>query len=261
MLKAIISDIHANIEAFREVLAHIDSQGIGPIVCLGDVVGYGPDPTECMALAQKLMDQGRLEVILMGNHEEAVLFGAFGFHPAAKEAIDWTRAQLKPKWFHLGGKKARWEVLRSMPLTYNDNGTLFVHGSPRDPTMEYILRSDTEDLFGEVPEKIQQIFDLVDSVCFVGHTHDPGIITQESKFHRPTEFGMRFETEPGKKYIVNVGSVGQPRDKNPNACYVTHDERAIQYHRIPYDVKKTAEKIRRIPQLDNRNADRLEQGN
>ncbi len=260
-MKAIISDIHANIEAFRAVLADIDSRSIHKILCLGDVIGYGPNPTECMALAKSLVDQGRLQTILMGNHEEAVLNGAFGFHPAAKEAIDWTRAQLKPRWYHFGGKKARWELLKTLPLTFNEDGILYVHGSPRDPTMEYVLRSDTEDLFGEVPEKIHQIFHAIESLCFIGHTHDPGIITEDSRFLRPDEVGMKFQVESGSKYIVNVGSVGQPRDKNPRACYVTFDGKTIEYHPNENETKKTADKIRKIPQLDNRNADRLELGN
>ena len=149
-----------------------------------------------------------------------------------------------------------------MALTYNEDGILYVHGSPRDPTMEYILRSDTEDLFGDVPEKIFQIFSLLDSLCFVGHTHDPGIITEDSRFLRPADFEMRFQCEEGAKYVVNVGSVGQPRDRDSRACYVTFDRtaRTIEYHRVEYDWKKTAERIRRIPQLDDRNAERLEQG-
>ncbi|MDP7034126.1 MAG: metallophosphoesterase family protein [Planctomycetota bacterium] len=256
-----MSDVHANIEAFERLVIDLDERGIEKILCLGDVIGYGPNPVECLDLALSLIASGRLQVILLGNHEEAVLSGPFGFNPIAKEAVDWTRAQLKPRWNSLTRTKSRWEALRNFPLTYCEDGVLFVHGSPRDPTMEYILRSDTEDLFGEVPEKISKIFGLFESLCFVGHTHDPGVITEESQFLRPSDFGMVFEVAPGARYVVNVGSVGQPRDRDNRSCYATYDGVRLEYHRLEYDYGKTVEKIRRIPELDNRNAERLELGN
>ena len=260
-LYAIISDIHANIEAFVRVMDHIDGQGIEKIFCLGDVIGYGPNPVECLDLALRLIEEGRLEFVLMGNHEEAVLSGPFGFNPVAKEAVDWTREQLKPGWSSFGKSKRRWEMLKDLPLTYCEDGILYAHGSPRDPTMEYILQSDTEDLFGEVPEKISQIFSLFERICFVGHTHDPGVITEDSQFLRPMDFGRIFTVANGRRYIVNVGSVGQPRDRDNRCCYTTFDGVTIIFHRLEYDFGQTVEKIRRIPELDNRNAERLELGN
>ena len=253
---AIISDIHANVEGLNAVLDDIKRRDVDAIYCLGDVIGYGPDPIECLEEVARVC-----EFILLGNHEEAVLTGAFGFHPSAKEAIDWTRRQIKPKWYSLSRTRARWELLKSLPLTYTEDEYLFVHGSPRDPTMEYILKSDTDDLFGDVPEKIKEIFEQIEIACFVGHTHAAGIITQESKWYSPQDFDHVWELKEGEKIICNVGSAGQPRDRDNRVCYVTFDRKEIAYHRIPYDFRKTQERIRKIPHLDNRNADRLEYGN
>jgi diadenosine tetraphosphatase ApaH/serine/threonine PP2A family protein phosphatase len=252
---AIISDIHANWEAMTAVLTDIKRQNIQTIYCLGDVIGYGPNPVECLNEAFKVCN-----FILMGNHEEAVLTSAFGFNPTARGAVDWTRSQLKPGFFSLPKKRTRWEQLKNLPLSYIEDDFLFVHGSPRDPTMEYVLKSDTDDLFGDVPEKIREIFEQIDRVCFVGHTHTPGIITEDSKWFTPKDFNSEWTLKPGERIICNVGSVGQPRDKDNRSCYVTLTSKEIIYHRVAYDFKKTQEKIDKIPQLDARNADRLETG-
>ena len=252
---AVISDIHANIEALTAVLEDIRRQNIDRIYCLGDVIGYGPNPVECLDAVFAICD-----LVLLGNHEEAVLTGAFGFNPTAKEAVDWTRHQLKPGWLSLGNTRERWEKLKRLPLAYTEDEFLFVHGSPRDPTMEYILRSDTDDLFGDVPEKIRQIFEQIDKVCYVGHTHTPGIITEDSKWYSPQDFDNVWELKNGERVICNIGSVGQPRDKDNRCCYVTFTAHEIFYHRVTYDFRKSQEKIRKIPQLDNRNAERLEFG-
>ncbi len=253
---AIISDIHGNLEALKVVLKDIEGKGIpnDHIFCLGDVVGYGPDPVECVdhAMAWALT--------LRGNHDEAVVNEALGFNPLAREAIDWTRSQLKPGWLSGKVRKQRWEFLKSLPLTHHLDRALLVHGSPRDPTMEYILRSECEDLLGEVPAKIKDIFSRFEWVCFVGHTHDPGIINQESKFLTPGEIDNQYEFKENEKYIVNVGSVGQPRDGDNRACYVTFDGKRLWYHRLEYPIGATQEKIRKIPQLDPRIAERLSIG-
>lgn len=253
---AIISDIHANLEALVTILADIRHRNVDAVYCLGDTIGYGPDPVQCLTTTLDVCD-----FLLMGNHEEAVLTGAFGFNPSAKEAIDWTRRQLKPKWWSPLRVRQQWEILKSLPLCYAEDDFLFVHGSPRDPTMEYILKSDTEDLFGDVPEKIDEIFQHFDRACFIGHTHAPGIITEDNIWYSPQEFDGVWEFKNGKRFICNIGSAGQPRDKDTRGSYVTCTEQEVFFHRIPYDFRKTQSKIRRIMQLDNRNANRLETGN
>lgn len=262
MAVALISDIHSNTEALTNVLADIQSQGIHEIYCLGDLVGYGPNPVEIVKEAMNW------KVALMGNHDEAVIKEAYGFNPVAKAAITWTRNQLKPGFLSGGGKRDRWKFLCNLGLSHKEDGALFVHGSPRDPTMEYILRSDCVDLTGGVPEKIRDIFTRFDRLCFVGHTHDPGVITEESKFLSPKEcapvgdkgdtWEYRFET--GKKYVINLGSVGQPRDGDTRSCYAIYHGDRVTWRRVEYDYRKVMDRIFSIPELDPRAGERLALG-
>jgi diadenosine tetraphosphatase ApaH/serine/threonine PP2A family protein phosphatase len=251
---AIISDIHGNLEALEAVLADIRAQEIDTIYCLGDLVGYGPDPSMVIEHAMTF------QMTLLGNHDEAAVKGAIGFNPLAKGALDWTREKIKPGFFSSRKKKKRWEFLKGLPRKKEEGDVLFVHASPRDPTMEYILRADCDDLMGEIPVKIREILELVKWVCFCGHTHDPGIITQESEFLEPAEVGMSMILEKGRKWVVNVGSVGQPRDGDPRACYVTWDGSTVQYRRVEYNFYTTMEKIYNIEVLDRRIGDRLAVG-
>ncbi|MDQ7779820.1 MAG: metallophosphoesterase family protein [Planctomycetota bacterium] len=252
---AIVSDIHANLEALQAVLEDIRRRGLSErIVCLGDLVGYGPNPAECVAECM------RFKTCLMGNHDEATVSEALGFNPLAKAAIDWTRSMLKPSLLSRREKKGQWQFISSLPATAELEGWLLVHGSPRDPTMEYILRSDTESFVDEMPPKIKDIFSRFRTLCFVGHTHEPGIITAKSEFLAPADFGGKYDVTDKGKMVINVGSVGQPRDRDNRACYVTFDGRVIEYHRVPYDFNVTARKISAISALDVRIGERLADG-
>lgn len=248
---AIVSDLHSNLEALTSVLKDIADKNITEILCLGDVVGYGPNPGECIDLARKF------KFTIMGNHDEALTLSAVGFRDIAKEAIDWTRLQLKPGFFSPSLKKERWDFITKLPLTHTDNDILYVHGSPREPTTEYILSNDTDLPLGEKSEKLIQIFGMFPRLCFVGHTHEPGVINEEQKFISPPEMDYKFTFEDNKKYIINVGSVGQPRDGDNRACYVTVDGNRLTYHRIEYDYHLTKDKIYKTNALDKRFGDRL----
>ena len=251
---ALISDLHSNEESLTRVLADIESQGVKEIYCLGDLVGYGPDP--CFVV-EKAMDW---KVVLMGNHDEAVLKEAYGFNPVAKAAVTWTRDQLRPGLLSGKGKKERWKFMSNLGLTHQHEGALFVHGSPRDPTMEYVLRSDCVDLTGGVPEKIRDIFSRFEHLCFAGHTHDPGVITEDSTFITPKEVNYEYAFEKGKKYFVNLGSVGQPRDGDTRACYAIWYGDKVVWRRVEYDFRATMQKIFNTPQLDPRAGERLAHG-
>jgi diadenosine tetraphosphatase ApaH/serine/threonine PP2A family protein phosphatase len=251
---ALISDLHSNQEALTKVLEDIAAQGISDIYCLGDLIGYGPDPG---FVVEKAMDW---KICLMGNHDEAVLKEAYGFNPVAKAAVTWTRDQLRPGLLSGKGKRERWKFLQQLGLTHKTDGALFVHGSPRDPTMEYVLRSDCIDLTGTVPEKIRDIFSRFDRTCFAGHTHDPGVITEESQFIPPKECNHEFIFETGKKYFVNIGSVGQPRDGDTRACYAVYYGDKVVWRRVEYDFKATMQKIFNTSQLDPRAGERLAHG-
>lgn len=250
---AFISDIHGNLPALEAVLADIQRLGtVERILCLGDVIGYGPKPVETLELVAE-----RCKLILLGNHEHAVLHGAFGFHAAAKKAIDWTRSQLQDVG-PAARRKALWSLVENLPVRHEIGDLLLVHGSPRDPVMEYVLESDLWE--GSDPEKMDQIFAGFSRLCFVGHTHRPGVFTADRCFLPAAELPDGFDVSDGGKYLVNIGSVGQPRDRDPRACYLVFSGDAVYWRRVAYDIDATATMIRGIDALDNRLADRLYRG-
>jgi predicted phosphodiesterase len=253
MLLGLISDIHGNLTALQAVIADMESKGAEAVLCLGDVVGYGPYPGECLDLVK------RCGVVLMGNHEEALLFGAENFNPRAKKAIDWTRDHLKSE----GGeevREARWRVLQNLAIHHERGALQFAHASPRQPTREYVMPKDAKNAV-----KMAELFALIKQACFVGHTHLPGVFLEDGSFIPPTMlFGQTHFIESHEKALINIGSVGQPRDGDPRACYVLLDDdpttpRAI-YRRVAYDVEATAKAIEANPNLDNYLAERLRLG-
>ena len=256
-MHAIVSDIHGNLPAAEAVFADIKEKGVSRIVSLGDTVGYGPFPAECIDLVRK-----HCEVGTYGNHDIAVLTGAFGFRKHAREAVDWTREQLKPgKIARFTPKGARWSFLRDLPDRYQEGRVLYVHASPREPVVEYILESDVADMGFGPSEKMRDIFSRIDRLCFVGHTHQPGIFTGDFRHIRPSKLENGTYTVPENgKTICNVGSVGQPRDRDPRACYVTLDGDVVRYHRVEYDIQRVIDRINEIPRLDERLGARLQLG-
>lgn len=247
-MKAIISDIHSNLEALQAVLADIKSQGIEEIYCLGDVVGYGPNPRECIDLVFEC------KLVLMGNHDQGAMFDPDGFNAPAERAIFWTRAQLESNNEPKVLREKRWEFLAERPRSHRDGHHLFVHGSARNPLNEYVF---PEDVYNQ--RKMERIFSLVDRYCFQGHTHVPGIFTENMQFLSPEDVNGSHKLD-GRKTLCNVGSVGQPRDGNWRACYVVLDEETINFRRVEYDVEKTIRKIYDIPDLENFLGDRLREG-
>jgi len=251
-MRAIISDIHSNTEALHAVLSDIAAQGAEEIVCLGDIVGYGPDPEEAIDLVEKMC-----RFALSGNHDYAVLTRAERFNPLAEEAVDYTRRVLKPAVLSVGRKKARWAFLESLPTRVAEDDLLYVHGSPRDERNEYILESDI--VFGNL-QKIRDIFDLVPRLLFVGHTHVPGLITTDFEFLHPPDNGTAYDLEPGRKYLINVGSVGQPRDGDNRACYLLYTGQKVIYRRVAYDFQKTMSRMDRVGPISREASERLMYG-
>jgi diadenosine tetraphosphatase ApaH/serine/threonine PP2A family protein phosphatase len=255
-LRAIVSDIHANVAAWQAVKKDIRSHGITEILSLGDLVGYGPDPVEIIDEAMEF------RVNLMGNHDEAVVFEPVGFNYRALTAIRWTKRSLEGGMFGFKNKK-RMSFLKTLKLTHQEDGALFVHGSPREPTTEYILKHDAQGAHQGVPEslrKMEDVFNQFEGVCVIGHTHIPCVIDDEYQYFSEKEVDNELKVEKGRKYIINVGSVGQPRDRDTRACYVIWDGDKFTWRRVEYDVKATAKRIRALKDLDDYNADRLEQG-
>ena len=246
MKRAIISDIHGNLAALNAVMDDIRSQGVNEIYCLGDVLGYGPNPRECL---DKVM---QAKLCILGNHDQAALFDPDGFSSSAEKAIFWTRRQIEDD-TDLDNPK-RWNFLCELPRVHCDGDFMYVHGSARSPLHEYVF---PEDIYNA--KKIERIFSLIQRYCFQGHTHTPGVFTNDFRFQRPDQFDYEY-TFDDQKTMVNVGSVGQPRDGDNRACYVVLEGNTILYRRVSYDIETTAQKIFAIAELDNFLGDRLYEG-
>ena len=249
---AIISDVHSNLEALGEVLKSIDARRHETLYCLGDIVGYGPDPARCTDIVRR-----RCAETIRGNHDEALFYGADQFNPLARASIKFTRERLRPKLLRGRGQMERWEWLRDLPPSFRKGDALFVHGSPRDPINEYVYQ---EDVFFNADPKLKEIFEATESLVFCGHTHIPVIIRSDLRFFTPTSATHEHTLEPGLKYIINCGSVGQPRDGDNRACWVEVEDDVIRHHRVPYDYTRTQAKIGRISLLDEYLASRLAKG-
>lgn len=245
-MRAIISDIHGNLEGLEAALADIRDQGIEQIYCLGDIVGYGPNPRECIDLVTKC------DACLLGNHDQGALFDPEGFNSGAERAIFWTRKMLESG--DDRNNERRWEFLGELPRVIREDELLFVHGSARNPLNEYVF---PEDIYNQ--RKMESIFGLVTKYCFQGHTHIPGIFTEDLNFLAPEEIDFQY-TLGDAKALINVGSVGQPRNGDNRASYVVLDGKEIRFRRVEYDFEKTAAKIYAIPDLDNFLGDRLRDG-
>ncbi len=274
---AIISDIHSNLAALETVLADIEQRGVTEIICLGDVIGYGPNPRECLDLVRE-----KCRLCIMGNHDHAVLYEPTNFNAAAERAAYWTRQVLEAE-PDLELRNARWEFLGNLAVRARREDLLFVHASPRRPINEYIF---PEDVFTN-PQKVIANFDRLDGrLCFVGHTHQPGVFLDDPYFDPPNELpDSPFFIVDDERAIVNVGSVGQPRDRDPRASYVLvypygdddEDSMAlgsgnlvaqalrcsveqVEFVRLEYDIDATAKRIFDEPALDDMLGQRLYEG-
>jgi predicted phosphodiesterase len=246
--RAIISDIHSNLEAFEAVWADIREQQITEVYCLGDLIGYGPNPCECVDMAMQC------QVCLLGNHDQGALFDPEGFNSGAERAIFWTRLQLESGPGTPAQRNQRWDFLGELARNHQDGDLLFVHGSARNPLNEYVF---PEDIYNR--RKMEKIFALVPKHVFQGHTHVPGVFTEDMNFFSPEELHYEFRL-PEQKVMVNVGSIGQPRDGDPRACYVVLENDLVRFRRIEYPLETTIAKIYNVPELDNFLGDRLRDG-
>jgi len=269
-LTALISDLHSNWPALQVALADARQRGARRFVCLGDVIGYGARPAECLNAVIELCgprasEQG-LEsgICLQGNHEAALLSSGEDFNPNARRAIDWTRDELNAA----GDRNqtyAFWDFLSELEPLALEDGAMYAHGSPRDPVREYMLPRDARDA-----AKLQANFARMreldpegrSPVCFVGHSHVPGIFYEDGRFYRPktTEGPYDLGVSASCRAIVNVGSVGQPRDGDPRLSYALFDGRNATFVRVQYDVAQAQEHIRATPELPAYLADRLAAG-
>jgi len=226
MRYAIIADIHANLEAFTAVLADMERRGgVAEIWCLGDIVGYGPDPHQCIRLLRQYK-----HVCVAGNHDWAAIgkVDTSVFNPDAAAACHWTARQLKS-----GDVK----YLEKLPRTIEKDDFLLAHGSPREPIWEYLVSTSLarENLtFFQLP------------YCLVGHSHVPAIFKDEGDYCTSSRLSPSVGIVLGNsRLIINPGGVGQPRDGNPQASYAIYDSesKVIRLYRLPYDIKTTQDKM------------------
>ena len=257
MALAVISDIHANLEALQAVLADIADRQIDRTICLGDVVGYGPEPAECLDLVME-----HCSVCLMGNHDHAVLYEPCNFNIGAESACYWTRTQLEAE-KDASRRDRRLEFLGTMVIKHavqsdvqQQGEMVFVHGSPRRPINEYVF---PDDVYTN-PGKIHSLFERFGKLCFVGHTHVPGVFFDTPDFYGPDELENVYTISENYKALVNVGSVGQPRDRDNRASYVVLNDGEVTFVRVPYDVDAVIEKMRAVTELDEYLAVRLREG-
>jgi predicted phosphodiesterase len=221
---AVLSDIHGNLEALEAVLEDVGGRAPDAIFCLGDFVGYGPDPNACVSALRPL-----LAGAVAGNHDRAALgeLDISLFNPLAQAAIRWTQRQLTPE------TRA---FLHGLPERIERDGFLAVHGSVRDPIEEYIFD----------PSTAEESFRLGSfRLCAVGHTHVPGVFAQRNDGVSALRFSSEqpLPLDPDTRYIVNAGSVGQPRDGDPRAAYLWLDDDRARLIRIAYPLERTQEKM------------------
>jgi predicted phosphodiesterase len=225
MRYAILSDIHSNLESLLAVLKTFPNESIEKCYCLGDVVGYGANPNECIKEIRNAA-----AMTLAGNHDwaSAGLFPVDYFVDYAKEAIVWTRGVLT---------SASKSFLESLKLVFEDQSMTMVHGTLNNPgDFNYMFNSGVA----------RESFELLNTqICFVGHTHVAGVFVQDEAGRVSFGAGPHVKLEPGRKYIVNAGSVGQPRDNNPKAAYCIFDDRSktIEIKRVAYDLNAVQAKI------------------
>lgn len=244
MRLALISDVHGNLPALQAVLADIDRIGVDAIFCLGDTIGYGPQPRECLEIIEK-----RCKLVLMGNHEHAILYGAEHFTPLARVAIDWTAGQLRDP--------SLLRYLESLPPKAKFDRFLFVHGSIKHPLFDYVREADSPWMFYRLVQTLRQDFTHFD-LCFVGHNHRAFLGTEVGYIFphdEPPTPQMKFIVQDQRAYI-SIGSVGQPRDGDPRSSWVLFDGTSVEYHRVPYDRQVTVDRIRQAG-LPSFLADRL----
>jgi len=221
----VVSDVHSNIEALEAVLARLGDLGVGRVLCCGDIVGYGPDPGACIAAVRELEGP-----VVAGNHDWGVLgrTATTSFNFTARAAVRWTDSEVSED------DRA---YLASLPLTASHPPFLLVHAAPSNPEgWGYVLSAE---------EAEEELAACEGTMCFLGHSHQPLVIEKETGKPAQVLVGERFRLKPDARYLVNAGSVGQPRDGDPRACCLVVDTEAGEagFERVEYDVPAVQKKI------------------
>ena len=246
---AIISCVHANLEAFHAAVEDAERRGVERIVSLGDLVGFGPDPAACVDLARE-----KCAINLKGCHDQALVDGGSYLPAPIRNTIVWAKEELE-KDETLG--PARLEFMENLSESYEAGGIMFRHASPREAVTEYLF---AEDVRRDV-RKLTRAFAAFDKCVFVGHTHTAGVFLEEPIRWTPAaQLENYYHYKKGEKVIVNVGSVGQPRDGDRRACYLEVNKNEMYWRRVEYDVEAVVAKIQSNTRLTASTAQRLLRG-
>jgi diadenosine tetraphosphatase ApaH/serine/threonine PP2A family protein phosphatase len=245
VLLAILADIHANRQAFAACLEAAHARGAERLILLGDFVGYGGDPEWSVDTVVDLVERGA--IALRGNHDHAIENPSESMNPMAQAAIDWTRGRLSA---------SQRRFLAELPMTHEEEDRLYVHSEASDPKRWRYVQSAADAARSMIATPAQ--------VSFCGHIHQPSLysmsVTAKMTSFVPTS-AVPVQLLKGRQWLAVAGSVGQPRDGNPAACFLTYDtpSRQITYCRVGYDVEAAAGRIRDAG-LPRFLADRLSQG-
>jgi predicted phosphodiesterase len=225
MRYGIFSDVHSNLEALEAVLDAYKKEAIDEFLCGGDIVGYGANPLECIARIKAVA-----KLTVAGNHDWASvgLFPVTYFNPLAAQAVSWTRQKLDT---------ADNGFLKGLRLVFKNGDLTLVHGTLHNPEeFNYMMDGDAAERTFEI---------LKTDICFVGHSHLPGFFIQDEEKRLSYREKDALAIQKGRQYIVNVGSVGQPRDRNPDAAYCIYDtdKKKVEIKRIKYDTEAARAKI------------------
>jgi len=216
----LISDIHSNLEALSAVISRLEKMNVDRVICLGDIVGYGANPVECIKLVREKCD-----VVLAGNHDFAVAgdLSISWFNQDALDSVIWTKKSIDDNMSN---------YLSSLPLTYVKEDVVYVHATPHKPEKwSYIVSME---------DALYEFRYFRGSLAFVGHSHVAGIYCHDGSSHK-----NEINLERSKRYIINIGSIGQPRDGNPDAAFAVYDDdhKRVSIEREPYDIDSAAQKI------------------
>tara|TARA_Y100000310_G_C20658340_1_gene803239 strand:- start:1332 stop:2156 length:825 start_codon:yes stop_codon:yes gene_type:complete len=228
MKQAIISDVHGNSAALEAVLEDISQQGVDEIIFLGDAVGYGPSWLEVIQMLSEKTTHG-----VKGNHDWAVINSPFMFSLPAEATAEWTKHEIGQS---PNGEQAL-NYLNSLPESREDGDILYVHASPAEQFMKYILPSSSRKELGEN-------FDEMEHIAFIGHSHVPHFWEDEEGIATVCEDPEIERLHQDRKYIINVGAVGQARKGDPRACYVIHEGDRIEYRKVAYDLSQHTAALR-----------------
>lgn len=240
---AVISCVHANLEALRAVVDDATRRGVEQIISIGDTVGFGPDPVACADMVRE-----RCAIVLKGCHDQALVEGAGHLPAQMRDGLAWAKEAL-------GEERLAW--FEQLPTSYDAAGIVFCHASPREPVTEYLFAEDVR----RDPRKLVRAFEKTGKVVFVGHTHVPGVFLENPIRWTPaSQLENYFHYKKGEKVIVNVGSVGQPRDGDPRACYLEVNKNEMYWRRLEYDVNEVVAKIQSNSRLTASTAQRLRRG-